>query len=419
MQITCLGHAGLHIETRGGTILCDPWKNPAYFDSWFVFPDNGGLDWDRLGKVDYLYVSHLHQDHFDPELLSEHVSPEATVLLPDFPVPDLRDELERLGFTRFTVMPSGKVVELDGLRLMAQALQSPADGPLGDSALAVDDGTARILDQNDARPTDLDPLRSFGRYDVHLLQFSGAIWWPWAYELPEAAKRSFGAAKRADGAKGWVRAAGRAGRSLAARRGRPGTARSRRRGADRHRFPGGGGPGAARGDLPLPVQHRPSADRAADRGPPGRLGQQPVPEHAVPGAQGRAVQRVPVHVLQVPGPRPADVRGGLVRRQEPRRGGDPAGRLDCPAPVPASARRPQPVRRDPWLHPHVHDARMAVRPVDRPVSDDRRRLVPHPVPPRERARPLGRSPALRHGGRGSGCETRARSPSRRRPAARC
>ena len=44
MQITCLGHAGLHIETRGGTILCDPWKNPAYFDSWFVFPDNTDLD---------------------------------------------------------------------------------------------------------------------------------------------------------------------------------------------------------------------------------------------------------------------------------------------------------------------------------------------------------------------------------------
>ena len=44
MQITCLGHAGLHIQTSGGTILCDPWKNPAYFGSWFVFPDNSGLD---------------------------------------------------------------------------------------------------------------------------------------------------------------------------------------------------------------------------------------------------------------------------------------------------------------------------------------------------------------------------------------
>ena len=199
MQITYLGHAGLYIKTRGGTILCDPWKNPAYFDSWFVFPDNSGLDWDMYGQADYLYVSHLHQDHFDPELLSEHVSRAATVLLPDFPVPDLRDALERLGFTKFTVLRNGEVVDLGGVRVLSQALQSPADGPLGDSALAVDDGTARILNQNDARPTDLDVLRSFGEYDVHLLQYSGAIWWPWTYELPEAAQLSFGAKKRANG----------------------------------------------------------------------------------------------------------------------------------------------------------------------------------------------------------------------------
>jgi UDP-MurNAc hydroxylase len=199
MQITCVGHAGLHIETRCGTILCDPWMNPAYFDSWFVFPDNSGLDWDRLGQVDYLYVSHLHKDHFDPELLAKYVSRDATVLLPDYPVPDLRDELEQVGFTKFLVMSSGKVIETGGLRLMAEVLQSPADGPLGDSALAIDDGTARILNQNDARPTDLDALRAFGPYDVHFLQFSGAIWWPWTYDLPTAAKRSFGAAKRANG----------------------------------------------------------------------------------------------------------------------------------------------------------------------------------------------------------------------------
>ena len=34
---------------------------------------------------------------------------------------------------------------------------------------------------------------------MHLLQYSGAIWWPWTYELPAAAQRRFGAAKRANG----------------------------------------------------------------------------------------------------------------------------------------------------------------------------------------------------------------------------
>ena len=211
MLITFLGHAGMHIQTQFGSILCDPWKNPAYFDSWFVFPDNSELDWDGYGKVDYLYVSHLHLDHFDRDLLREHVSRDATVLLPDFAVQDLREELERLGFTKFCTMPSGQVVEKGGLRLMVLALASPADGPLGDSALAVDDGTARLLNQNDSRPPDLGPILDFGPFDVHFLQFSGAIWWPWAYELPVAAQRSFGAAKRANGldrAARYVRAIG-------------------------------------------------------------------------------------------------------------------------------------------------------------------------------------------------------------------
>jgi UDP-MurNAc hydroxylase len=199
MRITFLGHAGLHLETRYGSILCDPWMNPAYFGSWFVFPDNSDLDWDRYGQVDYLYVSHMHQDHFDPVLLSEHVSRDATVLLPDFPVQDLRDELRKLGFTRFCTMPNGRVVERGGLRLMVQALRSPTDGPLGDSTLLVGDGTARVLNQNDARPADLDPILAFGPFDVHFLQFSGAIWWPWAYDLPQEAQRSFGVTKRANG----------------------------------------------------------------------------------------------------------------------------------------------------------------------------------------------------------------------------
>ena len=199
MRITYLGHAGLRIDTAHGSILCDPWTNPAYFDSWFVFPDNSGLDWGRLGQTDYLYVSHMHQDHFDPVLLRDHVSHAATVLLPDFPVPELRESLQRLGFTRFLTLPDGKTVQHGGLRLMIQALKSPVDGPLGDSALAVSDGTATVLNQNDARPTDFEALLAFGPFDVHFLQFSGAIWWPWTYELPIAAKRSFGAAKRANG----------------------------------------------------------------------------------------------------------------------------------------------------------------------------------------------------------------------------
>ena len=74
MQVTSIGHAGFRIDTQAGSVLCDPWVNPAYFGSWFVFPDNSGLDWAAIGDCDYLYISHLHKDHFDSALLAEHVN---------------------------------------------------------------------------------------------------------------------------------------------------------------------------------------------------------------------------------------------------------------------------------------------------------------------------------------------------------
>lgn len=197
MQVTSVGHAGFHVQTAAGSVLCDPWVNPAYFAAWFPFPDNTGLDWDTLGACDYLYVSHLHKDHFDPELLAKHVSKDARVLLPDYPVPDLRRELESLGFHDFVETTTETKHSLPGLDVMIIALRSPADGPIGDSALVLDDGETVFFNMNDARPVDLDLLaREFGRVDVHALQFSGAIWYPMVYDLPERAKVAFGTQKR-------------------------------------------------------------------------------------------------------------------------------------------------------------------------------------------------------------------------------
>ena len=48
--------------------------------------------------LDYLYVSHLHRDHFDPEWLARNVSKQARVLLPEFGIDLLARELGALGF---------------------------------------------------------------------------------------------------------------------------------------------------------------------------------------------------------------------------------------------------------------------------------------------------------------------------------
>lgn len=196
MRITALGQAGLFVETKYGSVLCDPWFNPAYFASWFPFPSNEAIDRETLANPTFLYVSHQHLDHFDPEFLRDHVSKDTTVLLPDFPLNLLERELRKIGFTKFIQSKNYEPFEAGGLRFIIAASVAPTDGPLGDSGIVIDDGETRIYDQNDSRPVDLDALISFGPYDAHLLQFSGAIWYPMVYLYPEKMMEALGRKKR-------------------------------------------------------------------------------------------------------------------------------------------------------------------------------------------------------------------------------
>jgi len=196
MRITGLGHAGMFIETAGGSILCDPVIGPSFYGSWFPFPDNRGLDWDRFGAADFLYISHRHRDHFDPRLLQRYVRADIPVLLPDYPTDDLEHDLRELGYENIVYTQAGVPMEFGELKLMITPLRAPSDGPIGDSSLSVDDGTASLLNQNDSHPLDLDKLLAFGTPDAYFTQVSGAIWWPMVYDLPQDAKRNFAHLKR-------------------------------------------------------------------------------------------------------------------------------------------------------------------------------------------------------------------------------
>lgn len=199
MRATSIGHAGILIETDAGSILCDPWFVPAFFGSWFVFPRNDQLSadlLDRIEQADYLYITHLHGDHHDEPWLREHLRRDIPILLPGYPTKEQQRTLERLGFTNFIRTVDGEEMELaPGLTVAIHTEVSITDGPGGDSAIVVSDGTTRLVNQNDCRTTDLDALRRHGPVDLHWLQYSGAIWYPMVYEVPEDRMRELVDAK--------------------------------------------------------------------------------------------------------------------------------------------------------------------------------------------------------------------------------
>ena len=161
--------------------------------SWFVFPRNDRLSpqlMDRVCNPTYLYISHQHGDHLDEVFLSEKMSKDTSVLLPGFPTRELERQLSRLGFHSFIRTINGVETEIaPGLKVAIHVESAISDGPGGDSAIVVSDGTSRLVNQNDCRSGDLTSLRAHGPVDLHYLQFSGAIWYPMVYDIPLDEKR--------------------------------------------------------------------------------------------------------------------------------------------------------------------------------------------------------------------------------------
>ena len=204
MRATSLGQAGILIETAHGSIVCDPWFVPAFFGSWFVFPRNDQLGdelHERIRSADYLYVSHLHGDHFDEIWLADerNIRRDIGVLVPGYPSRELDTRLRALGFTNLIRTVDGEELRLGGddseLSVAIHVETSITDGPGGDSAMVVSDGTSRLVNQNDCRTTDLAALAAHGPVDLHWLQYSGAIWYPMVYEMDGATMRHLVSAK--------------------------------------------------------------------------------------------------------------------------------------------------------------------------------------------------------------------------------
>ena len=194
MKITYTGHAGLLIETNDVNILCDPWHsdNPAFFKTWSVYPDNKNLDWDNIiSKTDVLFISHIHEDHFDKKFLKRLYSKnkEVKVLIPNFRYDVLKNKLKKIGFNDFITE------ELNiGSTTAITYCSEKIDREREDSSICVDDGNLTFLNWNDSTFTPEnkeDIINKFKKIDWATGQFSGATWWPTCYNYTEEKKQGF------------------------------------------------------------------------------------------------------------------------------------------------------------------------------------------------------------------------------------
>ncbi len=186
MRVQMISHASLLCETEDARILMDPWIiGPANFRSWWHLPEVE-QEPSRLPAADYIYISHLHGDHFHAPTL-EALDRRATVLVPRLYHNRMVRRLRRLGYTRIRELPHLKQVALTSSTSVCCAQAG------NDSLLAVADSTASMLNVNDALQGNsplvtvplLRNLASHYPFDIAFLAFGTAGAFPKCYQFED------------------------------------------------------------------------------------------------------------------------------------------------------------------------------------------------------------------------------------------
>ncbi len=188
MKITCVGHAGLLIETESTSILCDPWFNEAYLNSWIPFPSNEHVEQDKLLHCDFLFISSSGQDRCDVEFLGR-VDKAVAVILPDFKSFNLQNILIDLGFYNFIHIPNNIVFKLtNSLEIIVSTNSSNMYGAMPTATIAIGDGINSIFVQTNQLDKKSKDLTTFKQYDIHFAQIAAPSWYPMVTENPESIK---------------------------------------------------------------------------------------------------------------------------------------------------------------------------------------------------------------------------------------
>lgn len=173
MKVQLVSHASVIVESADTRIWSDPWlQGKAFNESWTLFPPAA---WDArwLDRIDYLWISHEHPDHFHiptlktlPAAFKERV----TVLFQQNNSDKMFHAFGKLGFRRHRALPHRETVSLTP----RTAVYCHQEGQMN-SCLAVRSDGKNVLNVNDAeiRTPDCRIIhRDIGSCDVVLNQFS-------------------------------------------------------------------------------------------------------------------------------------------------------------------------------------------------------------------------------------------------------
>ena len=118
-KITIVGAAGLLFEWNDTVILSDPWiEGPCMLGSWTNYPPPT-MKVGELGKIDIIWISHEHSDHYH-ELTLSHLDKNIPVYVTKFDDGRLAQRIKNLGFKDVRQIKTGQPIRItDEIKLIS------------------------------------------------------------------------------------------------------------------------------------------------------------------------------------------------------------------------------------------------------------------------------------------------------------
>lgn len=182
LRVVNYGAACAVIETGGTRILCDPWFSTGiYLGAWQredYIPD----PLTTIGLCDYIYISHLHPDHFDPAFLRYYLTayPTAKVWISTHCKHLIRMTAE------FKPLIANSLSHGKWIATIIPNHGYEADCNI-DTALVVADQDSAVVNLNDnpfdAKQVERVNAMTAGKHVTALLPYTGAGPWPQCYHM--------------------------------------------------------------------------------------------------------------------------------------------------------------------------------------------------------------------------------------------
>lgn len=176
----------------GRTVLCDPWYSDGVcYGSWYNFPPLADPARYTSLRPDAIYISHLHQDHLDPDTLARYPR-QTEIWIGKLPHDHLERAIRGLGFQNITSFELERPTEHRRLVLTffgdfaPTVLGAPdaVDYAIDTSILIRDADGTTLFNVNDNTIQVPDARRvaeRFGSPDLSLVPCSGASLYPHAF----------------------------------------------------------------------------------------------------------------------------------------------------------------------------------------------------------------------------------------------